>query len=199
LEGLPFGKELLDLPFRRSKFGTIFRAEKLVLPAIAPPARLISNGTGMGTTIERTAAAVLMRSMTHTPSESVSSADMADSAYSKPSTGTGWASVAARAALRPPTPPAEKPSTPLASTPQGISRNKAGQRLDPLMKHDKPEVERVRKLKMCNVHYLRNECPYGSKCTHKHDLQPTPKDLEVLKVVARYACCRTGPECDDPK
>jgi hypothetical protein len=49
------------------------------------------------------------------------------------------------------------------------------------------------------VHYLRHECPYGNKCTHRHDREPSKKDLEVLKVVARYACCRQGPECEDPK
>jgi hypothetical protein len=71
--------------------------------------------------------------------------------------------------------------------------------VDPTIKYDKTEVDRVRKMKMCNVHYLRQECPYGDKCTHKHDRKPTKQELEWLKVVARMAACRNGSGCDDPK
>lgn len=193
LEGLPFGKELLELPFNRSKFGTIFRSEKIVL---APIARGNVNGN-----IETAAAAALLRSMSHTPSESVSS--IADGGYARIGAIATWAGRAAvAAALPPPTPPAEKASPAPAAGPltkDTIPRNLKGQRIDPPVKHDKAEVERVRKMKMCNVHYLRGECPFGNKCTHKHDQEPSMKDLEILKVVARYACCRTGGSCDDPK
>lgn len=205
LEGLPFGKELLELPFNRSKFGTIFRSEKIVLAPIGQPPRAhghiipqrIENG------IETAAAAALLRSMSHTPSESVSS--LGDTTpYAKPSAVLNWATRAAAAAtLPPPTPPADKASplgfAPRPLTKDSIPRNRKGQRLDPLMRHDSDEVARVRKMKMCNVHYLRGECKYGDKCTHKHDRNPTAKDLEVLKVVARYACCRTGAGCEDPR
>jgi hypothetical protein len=185
LEGLPFGKELLELPFTRSKFGTIFRSDKIVL---TPIQTVVAN---------RDAAAALLRSMTHTPSESVSS--LGDASYAKPSAMSTWANrAAAVAAAPPPTPPSEK-ATPASLTKNTIPRNRKGQRIDPLMKHDKGEVERVRKMKMCNVHYLRDECPYGNKCTHKHDRTPAKKDLEILKVVARFSCCRTGSSCDDPK
>ena len=199
LEGIPFGKELLGLPFNRSKFGTIFRSEKIAPPPIgAPPAN--RNG------LETAAAAALLRSMNHTPSESVSS--NGEAGYAKPGAIATWAGRAAVAAnLPPPTPPAEK-VTPAAGgatsvmgnlTKDTIPRNRKGQRLDPPVKHDKAEVERVRRMKMCNIHFLRGECPYGPKCTHKHDKTPSPRDLEILRVVARYSCCRQGGGCDDPK
>ena len=193
LEGLPFGKELFELPFNRSKFGTIFRSEKIVL---AP----IGGSTVVRSGLENAAAAALLRSMSHTPSESVSSAG---EGYMKPAAVMNWATRAAvAAALPPPTPPAEKvtPSAVMGDlTKETIPRNRNGQRLDPAIKHNKDEVERVRKMKMCNVHYLRGECQFGNKCTHKHDRNPSRQDLEILKVVARYACCRTGGSCDDPK
>ena len=204
LEGLPFGKELLDLPYKHSKFGTIFRSEKIVALPPAPiqpptPAQRIVPVNG----IETAAAAALLRSMNHTPSESVSSAGGDEARFSKAGAALNWAARAAAAAAHPPpTPPAEK-VTPIqtngALTKDTIPRNRKGQRIDPPVKHDKAEVERVRRMKMCNVHFLRGECPYGPKCTHKHNVEPSKKDLEILKVVARYACCRQGGGCEDPK
>ncbi|KIW03689.1 hypothetical protein, variant [Verruconis gallopava] len=188
LEGQPFGKELLDLPFNRSKFGTIFRSERIVPTPI---------GTMNGNP-EVAAVGALLRSMSHTPSESISS--MGESTYAKPSP-VSWANRAAAAAaavLPPPTPPIEK-AIPEPTSKDTIPRNRKGQRLDPIVKFDRAEIDRVRKMKMCNVHYLRQECPYGNKCTHKHDKDPSKRELEVLKVVARFACCRSGSSCDDPR
>jgi hypothetical protein len=186
LEGLPFGNELLDLPFNRAKFGTIFRSEKIVL------------STAQTLTVTQEAVVAALRANTHTPSESVSS--FGDAGYAKAGAITTWATRAAAAADVPPlTPPAEKVIPKPVVAKDAISRNRKGQRLDAVIKHDKAEIERVRRMKMCNVHYLRDECPYGSKCTHKHDKEPSKKDLEILKVVARFACCRAGSSCDDPK
>lgn len=167
------------------RFGTIFRSESIV-PTFAQ------------TLAVKAAAAVTIRATTHTPTESVSSFE--DAAYSKGGAVTTWANRAAAAATvtAPPSPPTEN-VTKLALSKDTIPRNRKGQRLDPLNKYDREEVNRVRLLKMCNVHYLRQECPFGSKCTHKHDKEPAKKDLEVLKVVARGACCRNGSSCDDPK
>jgi hypothetical protein len=139
--------------------------------------------------------------MNHTPSESVSS--LGDAGYGKANNIATWAGRAAvAAAMPPPTPPVEKSTPEPTARPlskDNIPRNRNGIRIDPPVKHDKSEVERVRKLKMCNVHYLRGECPYNGKCTHKHNVVPTKKDLEILKVVARYACCRAGGGCADPR
>ncbi len=67
------------------------------------------------------------------------------------------------------------------------------------MKHDKDEVDRVKKLKICNVHFLRGPCMYGKSCTHVHDYKPTVQELQMLRLVARMAPCREQSACEDPK
>ena len=52
---------------------------------------------------------------------------------------------------------------------------------------------------MCNVHYLRTECPYGDASTHIHNYKPTNAELQTLRLVARMAPCMNGSECDDVK
>ncbi|KAB8343219.1 hypothetical protein FH972_022809 [Carpinus fangiana] len=88
-------------------------------------------------------------------------------------------------------------STP--SSADDIPRNRKNQRIDPLIKHDKDEVERVKKMKLCNVHFLRGECPYGEQCTHVHRAKPTTTELKYLSLVARMAPCMHGSWCEDAK
>ncbi|KAE9983534.1 hypothetical protein BLS_004116 [Venturia inaequalis] len=181
LEGVPFEKEFDTVPFTRSKFGTLFRNQKIVLPSTLPPWAVLGSDF------------IPARNENLTPSDSVASAD---ASFNGPL--LTWASKAKAAAAMPETPPPVK-AVLAAPGPPGIPRNRKGQRVDAGCPFDKAEVDRVRKLKMCNVHYLRHECPYGDKCTHKHDRSPTKSDLETLRVVARMAACRNGSACDDTK
>lgn len=59
-------------------------------------------------------------------------------------------------------------------------------------------MKRVKKIKMCNVHFLRNECPYDP-CTHDHDYRPNSNELQTLRYVSRLTPCKFGTACDDPK
>lgn len=43
-----------------------------------------------------------------------------------------------------------------------IFRNRHGQRVDPPLPYDMNEITRVKKIHMCNVHFLRGDCPYES-------------------------------------
>lgn len=52
---------------------------------------------------------------------------------------------------------------------------------------------------MCNVHYLRRECPYGDTCSHGHAYKPSNAELTTLRLVARMAPCVYGSECEDVK
>lgn len=88
---------------------------------------------------------------------------------------------------------------PLASNTNLIPRNRFGQRIDQVLQYDKNEVKRVQKLHMCNVHYLRHDCPYGDECTHDHYYQPNKNEISTLKCVARQTPCRFGSACDDVK
>ena len=83
--------------------------------------------------------------------------------------------------------------------PDHVPRNRKGQRIDPVIKHDKEEVDRVKRLKLCNVHFLRRQCPYGDGCSHDHKYRPTHNELKTLSLVARMAPCVRGSECEDPK
>lgn len=108
-------------------------------------------------------------------------------------------SYAAKAAA----PPPSAPPSPIQKPPQReevIARNRAGQRVDPPCKsYDKTEVDRIKKLKLCNVHFLRKECPYGEQCTHSHAFNPTDSEIATLRLVARMAPCVYGSGCQDIK
>jgi len=112
-----------------------------------------------------------------------------------------WASIAAKPAVSVVPPPATtlSDSSPAkSSSVDGIPRNRKGQRIDAAIKHDKAEVDRVKKLKMCNTHFLRGFCPVKT-CPHVHDCKPTAAELTTLRLVARMAPCMNGGECDDAK
>ena len=110
-------------------------------------------------------------------------------------TASSWATTAnsmpAHLASPPPTP---QPTPP---TNKVIPRNRWGQRVDPMMTYDKLEVQRVKKIKMCNVHFLRKDCPYGDHCTHDHSYAPNKNELQTLRYIARMTPCRFGSDCDD--
>lgn len=76
-------------------------------------------------------------------------------------------------------------------------RNSYGQRIDPLVTHNKEEVARLKKLKLCNAHFLRRFCRSGSDCYHNHTYKIAPEELKTLGHVARMAPCGQGSECDD--
>lgn len=111
-------------------------------------------------------------------------------------TAPTWASTAMTA------PPyvASPPPTP-QPTPQRVSvvpRNRYGQRIDPVIQFDANEVKRIKSKKMCNVHFLRDDCPYDP-CTHDHHYKPTKNELTTLRYVSRLTPCKFGSECDDLK
>ncbi|EKG16887.1 Zinc finger CCCH-type protein [Macrophomina phaseolina MS6] len=189
LEGVPFGREFASLPFKIQKFEGLFRPQKINifgnigsavdagLPSPFPPPGLANKTNG---------SSIRMQSPKMSPINAPSAIV---------GTNAGWANVAAKAA-----------SLPLATAkqstrdPNNIHRNRKGQRIDPPTKNfDKEEVNRVKRIKMCNVHFLRHECPFGANCTHVHDYKPTKSELETLKLVARMAPCIHGSGCDDSK
>ncbi|MCJ1365332.1 hypothetical protein MMC16_004453 [Acarospora aff. strigata] len=176
LEGVPFEKELavLKKTYETTKFNTLFRTMKINLyhPPQPPPQ------------IQYPPPPTATRTLS-IPKTSLS--PMA----------TSWASttamsVPAHVASPPPNP---KPA-PSSVT---ISRNKYGQRVDPQILYDKNEVNRVKKIHMCNVHYLRRDCPYGDECSHDHKYKPSNNELTTLKYVARMTPCKFGTDCDDTK
>ncbi|KAI4715037.1 hypothetical protein J4E89_000723 [Alternaria sp. Ai002NY15] len=137
-----------------------------------------------------------MMALPRTPSTSTLASDSTFPAL-KPDPPAPLLNWAAKAAAPPP-PVTETPVYKPANREEVIARNRAGQRVDPPCKdYDKAEVDRMKKIKLCNVHFLRAECPYDTKCTHLHAYKPTSDELATLRLVARMAPCSNGSVCQD--
>jgi hypothetical protein len=217
LEGVPFEKELVVLPYRTTKFPGLFRESKIVsgdsyvnarptmtaaaqipgprndsmIPGL--PTRLPAPNRPPGFEDSPLPSRALLggSNIDRTPSTSTLASDVV--APTKPA--VTWA-------LKATAPPPATTINALAYKPfnrkEGISRNRAGQRIDSKTKDfDKAEVDRVKKMKLCNVHFLRDECPFGSGCSHKHAPKPTEDELATIRLVARMAPCINGSGCND--
>ncbi|KAF1834674.1 hypothetical protein BDW02DRAFT_323474 [Decorospora gaudefroyi] len=216
LEGVPFEKELVPLPYGTKKFPGLFRDTKINvwrpgaafippqssrpidakgspiassgLPARFPAARSPAEPTFMDSPLPSSA---MLTKLPRTPSTSTLDSDGFPAL--KP-TVMNWA---AKAAAPPPPAPLAPVYKPI-SREEVIARNRAGQRVDPPCKdYDKVEVDRIKKIKLCNMHFLRQECPYEEKCSHLHAYRPTDDELSTLRLVARMAPCVHGSACQD--
>ncbi|CAO2655243.1 Nn.00g103070.m01.CDS01 [Neocucurbitaria sp. VM-36] len=222
LEGVPFEKELISLPYSTKKFPGIFRESKIVLWGNAfttsqpctpldsgsPGSKTFSMLSGLPTRFPppRVPVSALMDSpipakasmmnLPRTPSSSTLASDGFPALKPAPVAMNSWAAKAAAPAPSVSESPAYKPT----NREEVIARNRAGQRVDPPCKdYDKAEVDRIKKIKMCNVHFLRNECPYDANCTHLHEYKPTKDEISTLRLVARMAPCQNGSGCQDIK
>ena len=215
LEGIPFGPELAALPLRQKKIPGVFRDTKTTLPG---PLNVYTDPrTRVGSNTSLNAASGVFTPRTQTPAlsspfGSVTSFDhnamtglpyhRADSSMDDSENGGGtWAKVTSRHAHRPVKELVVSP--PRVSAPT-IQRNKKGYRLDSTMQYDREEVQRLKKLKACNQHYIGFGCCHynagkADKCPHSHHYQFTAAELKTLRVVARETPCKRSHECDDPK
>ena len=225
LEGTLFEKDLVPQPYRTKKFPKLFRDKKLsgaVFGAPSPTARVFVPGTtfdsragsnslgATGLPVRFPASATVRASGTLTDSpppnssprtssySTTTSDDLSTTKSIKPTTTT-WASKAA-APAPPQAPPVQYAYKAPDRPEQVFSRNRAGQRVDPPCKdYDKTEVDRIKRMKLCNVHFLRSECPYDKQCTHIHNYKLTADEKDTLRLVARMAPCVHGSGCRDPQ
>ncbi|KAL6703536.1 hypothetical protein ACN47E_009561 [Coniothyrium glycines] len=223
LEGVPFEKELVTLPYSTKKFPGIFRETKIstlnggpsyFMPvqqrmamenspkAIGVSAGLSSRSPAPGPSPSPALldsplpARAMMANIPRTPSNSTLASDGYPGLKMAATVMNSWAVAAAKP---PPSAPAALAYRP-ASREEVIARNRAGQRVDPPCKdYDKIEVDRIKKIKMCNVHFLRKECPFDTSCTHLHAYKPTDQEIATLRLVARMAPCINGSGCQDIK
>lgn len=191
IEGVPFEKELDSAKnsYRIAKFPEVFRSSKIVPVWTAPWKSALPS-----------------RSLL-TPSPSLQSPNPNPATLSRTSTNTSHSGVGVSII-----PTANKPSDPLefqvvrskvanSSPPRTVERNRYGQRVDRFDFKSIPreELNRLKKLKLCNYHFLLGECPNEESCYHDHDRKLTKQELHVLSAIARMTPCRFGLECDDPE
>lgn len=213
LSGVPPDKELAVLPFEMTRMTHIFRNTKLevhkgqdylqclevesanmlpcvintqlgvITPPLSTPTLSVRSDSRLGDVHPRT------------PSLASSTTSL-EPALSKPTT---WASISKKASALPVT--ISDKLIVKQPTLSGIRRNKLRQRLDPPPpEYKKDEVNRVKKLKLCNAHYLRGDCPYATtKCEHEHFYKCTKSEIETLRLVARMSACIYGSACDEEK
>lgn len=197
VEGVPFERELVQLKalYRTTIFPGLFRTQKINVyqsqgqkKVSAPP---MGNGAQPSTHYQSP----------YQPATSVVQAAPPAPPPKSPTGTNGLNAVTSSWVAAAKAPPTISPSTtPLPSKPTEpvVARNRLGQRVDPVIKVDPNEVKRIKALKMCNVHFLKNECPYDP-CTHDHFYKPNQNELTTLKFVSRMTPCWYGLECDDPK
>lgn len=172
LEGVPFEKELLGLPYKTKKFNGLFRDTKLSVLGMGHPLMVASPAfknynvlNGLPTRLPPIAVPVSSPTpstpnMVRTPSLLTLDGFAPDTIVKT----KNWAALAAAPA--PVTPTSGTEYVP-AHRDGVIARNRVGQRVDPPSRdYDKNEVERIKKIKMCNIHFLRDECLFGNACTH---------------------------------
>lgn len=206
VEGVPFERELkfLQSQFSCVKFDDLFRPNKISIynpsqhptsqPAPSQSARTSSDTYGVPLSQAQNIYQSPYQPMIGdtSPSTAPNNAPMMNPKASS------WASTATAAAqlVSPPATPTPAVSQSISS--KDIPRNRYGQRVDPPVVYDKEVVNRVRNLKLCNVHFLRKDCQYDP-CTHDHCYKITKNELTSLRSIARNVPCYFGNECDDPK
>jgi hypothetical protein len=77
--------------------------------------------------------------------------------------------------------------------------NKKGHRIDPPILGDWKEIQRVKSIKMCNMHYLHPDgCKFTAEyCNHRHDYKPSAQEVKLLRSMSRETACRNGIGCDE--
>ncbi|KAJ4290467.1 hypothetical protein N0V90_010684 [Kalmusia sp. IMI 367209] len=160
LEGVPFGKELAILPYKTKKFSGLFRDSKINVLGASPAVKNFNMMNGLPTRLPPPFN-MAVGDLPRTSSSSTIASDMFPSASI--SKRMNWAAKAAA----PPPPDTPIPQYKPINREEVIARNRSGQRIDPPSRdYDKAEVDRIKKIKMCNVHFLRDECPFRNNCTH---------------------------------
>ena len=210
LEGVPFERELSQLKskYQTTRFEGVFRPTKIniyqqnyiaqpVQVQVQPQRSPHTNGLppGLPPPNGLPAPPTQYQSPYQPTISRATSGSPVNAAALNPAAPT-WASTAMTAPQVASPPPTPQPA-PQATLKQ-VPRNRYGQRIDPVVQYDPNEVKRIKKLKMCNVHFLRNDCPYDP-CTHDHHYKPNKNELATLRYVSRMTPCKFGSECDDLK
>lgn len=201
IEGVPFEKELANLQsaFKTTKFNTLFRDSKI---AQNHQIWAVPQTPVMPSPVPQRASAIAGNLSTPTnPLSRVSSNTTTTSSSSNPAAIpnplTSWAAKTA-APFVPSAQPGKSPVSPATvkefpSTP-GVDRNRLGQRIDQLdTTIPNEDIRRVKKLKLCNVHFLLGNC-HNDRCTHDHNYKLSKHDKKCLEMVSKMTPCYVRPQ-----
>ena len=188
VEGVTFEKELevVKSSYRTATFPDVFRSTKLVPAWVAPWKSNLPS-----------------RSLL-TPSQHLQNPPP----LSRTSTNTSASGIGGALSVATPNKASDYPDFQTVrnkvlgtAPPKTVERNKYGQRVDRLDFKSIPrdDLNRLKKLKLCNYHFLLGECPNEESCFHDHDRKLTRQELHILSAIARMTPCRFGLECDDPE
>jgi hypothetical protein len=163
IEGIPFEKEIAVLPYPKTKFTGLFRNTKMNPLGV----QNYTTNNGFPSHLPSSRSSSLYSLKGNSPDLGKVSMNLTRSSTPAVKSPMNWAAKAAAPPLPSPITAPAKPVPEVYKLEETIQRNRAGQRVDPpTCKYDKAEVERIKKIKMCNVHFLKKECPYDEACTH---------------------------------
>ncbi|KAK5080140.1 hypothetical protein LTR70_008939 [Exophiala xenobiotica] len=118
-----------------------------------------------------------------------------------------WAAMTAQPFVPKPGDVRSETSTPIsATTPppsrtatSAVPRNRLGQRVDNVDDAiPYQELQRIKKMKLCNIYYLQGKDACTGDCGHSHTYPLKTAERNILKEVARMTPCYYKTECDDP-
>lgn len=157
------------------------------------------------TPVAKIATPILTRIESNSSSKTINSGPGLSSITSTPI--LTWAAMTAQPFIPKPGEVRSGSSTPLTKTPllaksipvASIPRNKHGQRVDPVDDSiPYQELQRIKKMKLCNIFYLQGKNYCDGSCNHSHIYPLKSHEKSILKEVARMTPCYYKTECDDP-
>jgi len=96
------------------------------------------------------------------------------------------------------TPAPKSTPPPTKVTTSSVSRNRNGERVDTVDGSiPYQELQRIKKMKLCNVFYLQGKNSCDGSCNHSHTYPLKTYEKNTLKEVARMTPCHNRLECDD--
>ncbi|KAJ5558970.1 hypothetical protein N7461_002942 [Penicillium sp. DV-2018c] len=195
VEGLPLEQEFdyfREQEYRITQFPEVFRTSK-----IAPISLTAPGAPGAPTWTAPWKSAIPSRTLL-TPSPTQTPAPLSRTSPSSSVSNTG-ASAQSTNKSDPSDFQVVRSKVPGAAPPKTVERNKYGQRVDRLdfTRINPPELNKLKKLKLCNYHFLLGECPNEENCYHDHDRKLSRQELHILSAIARMTPCRFGLDCDD--
>lgn len=197
IEAIPFEKNLesIKASYRITKFPELFRDTRIT--PIWAPWKAVATATVTTTTTTTTKPHPVL---TPSPSQYVASltrtsTNTTPSSNSRPLSSPSLSASNNSGEFQVVSSKSSKPKPPKV-----VERNKYGQRVDRLDFKTIPreELNRIKKMKLCNYHFLLGECP-NTHCYHDHSHKLTKEEHFILTAIARMTPCHFGLDCDDPQ